>query len=464
MTDYRALVRSQKNRVASGAAASLRARRATLRQLFVALEKWEPVLLEALKVDLGKSASEAYVSEINVVRGECLQAIRLLPRWMKKDARRLPFLAWPGRAEVLREPCGSVLVIAPWNYPVHLALTPLAGALAAGNGVVLKPSERSPAVAKVMEEMISSIFEPAEVAVVRGGGEVGEELLKQPFDHVFFTGSHSTGVKVAEACASQLIPVTLELGGKCPVVVFGGEGKHHAALESGIELAARRIAWGKYLNAGQTCVAPDYVLVERKLYQPLLAALEKAFRSFELADYGKMVDRKHFERVRAMLAEGTIAFGGDVDETALRISPTLMTGPAADAAVLTKEIFGPILPVLIIDTLQEAIDQIRKNPEPLAIYPFTKDPQVVARIRIELGSGAVCVNDVVVHVAGEQLPFGGTGASGMGRYRGASSFGLFTRERVLVERGLRWEIPARFPTLPPLKVLKKILKFLPRQI
>jgi aldehyde dehydrogenase (NAD+) len=462
VTDYSALVWSQKSRVASGVTASLEARRATLRKLLGALGNWETALLAALHGDLGKSASEAYVSEINVVRGECLHAIRQLPHWLKRDARRVPFLAWPGRSEVAREPCGTVLVIAPWNYPVHLALTPLAGALAAGNSVVLKPSERAPAVAKVIDEMISSTFDSSEIAVLRGGKEVGEQLLKQSFDHVFFTGSRATGTKVAEACASSLIPATLELGGKCPVIVFGGEERYRVALESGIELAARRIAWGKYLNAGQTCVAPDYVLVERKLYQPLVAALEKAFRSFQAADYGKMVDRAHFDRVRPLLDEGTIVYGGEADETTLHISPTLMTDLNVGAALMTHEIFGPILPVIVIDSLEEAIDLVGNNPDPLAIYPFTKDPRVIGRLRSELRSGAVCVNDVVVQVAGEELPFGGTGASGMGRYRGASSFALFTRERVIFTRGLRWEIPSRFPPLPPLKFLRKILAFLPR--
>lgn len=436
------------------------ARREALQTLLDAVDEAEGDLLDALRHDLGKSPSEAYVSELEGVRAECRHALSHLRKWMKPERRKLPFMAWPGKAVLHREPCGSVLVIAPWNYPVFLSLTPVACALAAGCSVVLKPSERAPRVAEVLERMMGRAYPSGLVSVRRGDASVAKGLLEQPFDHFFFTGSRATGLEVAAAAARHGVPATLELGGKCPVLMFSSSESGRAKLRDRLETAARRIAWGKYLNAGQTCVAPDLVLVERSLYEPLLDALKKAFDSFKGQDYGKLVDRRHFDQVRAYLDQGTIIHGGLADDATLSIPPTILTDIAEDAEVMRSEIFGPVLPVIPCDDLEEALHRVKKNPDPLAVYPFTEDPGVVDGIRAEVRSGAVCVNDVVIHVAGFDLPLGGTGNSGMGRYRGEAGFHLFSRERVVLTRGLRWDLPFRYPPLPDLAGLKKALRFL----
>jgi aldehyde dehydrogenase (NAD+) len=436
-----------------------RSRREALQAMMGALGQAEGELLDALHRDLGKSPSEAYVSELEGVRAECRHALSHLRKWMKPERRKLPVMAWPGEVVVQRESCGSVLVIAPWNYPVFLSLTPVVCALAAGCSVVLKPSERAPSVAEVLERMMAGAYPSGRVSVVRGDASVARDLLEKPFDHMFFTGSRETGLKVAAAAARQGVPATLELGGKCPVLMFSSSDGGRAKLLDRMETAARRIAWGKYLNAGQTCVAPDHVLVERPLYESLVKALKAAFDSFGGRDYGKLVDGRHFNQVRSYLAQGTILHGGKADEAGRSISPAILTDVPEDAEVMRREIFGPVLPVLVCDDLDEALRRVRANPDPLAIYPFTEDAEVVDRIRAEIRSGAVCVNDVVVHVAGVDLPFGGTGKSGVGRYRGRAGFDLFTRERVILSRGLRWELPFRYPPLPELRILKRALKF-----
>lgn len=437
-----------------------RGRRDSLRAMLGALESAEDELLAALSHDLGKSPSEAYVSEIAGVRTECKHALAHLGKWMKPERRKLPAMAWPGRALLHREPCGSVLVISPWNYPVFLSLTPIVCALAAGCTVVLKPSERAPKVAEALERMMTRAYPSGEVSVIRGGEPVAEELLEKPFDHFFFTGSRETGLKVAAAAARHGVPVTLELGGKCPVMIFGGNPADRSKLTAHLRTAARRIAWGKYLNAGQTCVAPDHVLVERELYAPFLEALKEAFDSFGGKDYGALVDRRHLDRVAAYLGQGTLVYGGLTDVAGRAISPAILTDVPEDAPVMSEEIFGPVLPVIPCDDLDEALRHVRKNPDPLAIYPFTFDERIVDRIRREIRSGAVCVNDVVVHVAGVDLPFGGTGNSGMGRYRGKAGFDLFSRERIVLTRGLSWEVPFRYPPLPPLGKLKRLLRWM----
>ncbi len=459
MSDTHALVAAQKRYVASGATRSLQGRREPLKALVAAMDKSERLLLEALCEDLGKSSSEAFVSELQGVKAECAYLFKNLERWMKPERRPVPLLARPGKAWVHREPCGSVLIIAPWNYPVHLSLTPLAGAMAAGCSMVLKPSERAPTVAQVLEQMLTDAFPKEQVAVVRGDATTGAQLAKQPFDHFFFTGSRQIGLKVAEAAAVHGVPVTLELGGKCPVVVFSNGDEGREKLRRRMATIARRIAWGKYLNAGQTCVAPDYVLVEKELYEPLLVELAKALKKFRKKDYGKLVDQQHFEQVRRYLGEGTIASGGGVDEADRRIETTLLVDLDVNSEVMREEIFGPILPVIACDTLEQAILKMNAHPDPLAVYAFTADQEVVERVRINTRSGALCVNDVVVHVASVDLPFGGTGSSGMGRYRGKASFDLFTRERVVLQRGLWPDFPFRYPPLPHLRFLKWFSRF-----
>jgi len=454
------LPKQQKSYHATGVTTSLHARREALRTLLKALERHQSELVAALHADLGKGPSEAYTSELFVVMGEARHALANVKKWMKPARHRVPFLAWPGRAEVHREPCGPVLIIGPWNYPVQLLLTPLAGVLAAGGTAVLKPSEHAPQVAAVVARMIGESFHPGHVAVACGGAAVSESLLRERFDHIFFTGSAPVARKVMAAAAVHLTPVTLELGGKCPVLVFPGkDGRPGESLE----VIARRIAWGKYLNAGQTCVAPDHVLVSSEHHGPLVEALGKAFRSFGLQDHGRMVNRHHYERVKAFLRDGRAVHGGGYDDDALRIDPTILVDVCPDAPVMQEEIFGPVLPVLACEGPDEALARLRSHPAPLALYAFTGSRDLMDRILAETTSGGVCFNDTVVHITGQSMPFGGVGESGMGRYRGRASFDTFTRERIVVKRPLGIDLPFRYP---PAKLhagrLKALARFLAR--
>jgi aldehyde dehydrogenase (NAD+) len=309
--------------------------------------------------------------------------------------------------------------------------------------------------------MIGAAFDPSELAVVTGGPEAAVALLEERFDHVFFTGSTGTGRKVAAAAARHLTPVTLELGGKCPVLVFGGDEAGTARLKDSMDVVARRIAWGKHLNAGQTCVAPDHVLVDRRLHDPLVEALGRAFKSFEGGEYGRLVSRRHFDRVLAFLGDGTIASGGDSDAERLHLEPTVLTGVSAESPVMSDEIFGPVLPVLSFESLDDALALVRSRPDPLAVYVFSKDDGVVERVAASTRSGGVRVNDTVVHITGFELPFGGVGDSGMGRYRGKAGFDTFTRERVVLRRGLWPDLPFRYPSpKQTLAALKKLPRFL----
>lgn len=458
---FNTLVQQQRKHVAGGACAPEPARRDALRRLLAAVEGNERALLDALREDLGKGEVEAFTTEVQMTAAECRHALKHLRSWMKPASRAVPILAWPGRAKVWRDPCGVALILGPWNYPMQLLLTPLAGALAGGNAAVLKPSELAPRTAEAIARMIGAAFDPAEVAVATGGPEVAEALLDERFDHVFFTGSTATGRKVAAAAARHLTPVTLELGGKCPVLVFGGDEAGTARLKDSIDVVARRIAWGKHLNAGQTCVAPDHVLVERRLHDPLVEALGRAFKSFEGGEYGRMIDRRHFDRVLAFLKDGAISSGGGSDPERLYLEPTVLTGVSAESPVMSDEIFGPVLPVLPFESLDEALALVRSRPDPLALYVFSQDDRVVERARAATRSGGVCVNDTVVHITGFELPFGGVGDSGMGRYRGKAGFDTFTRERVVLRRSLWPDLPFRYPSpKQTLAALKKLPRFL----
>ena len=455
------LVQQQRKHVASGACAPEAARRDSLRRLLAAIEGNERALLDALRDDLGKGELEAFTSEVQMTAAECRYALKHLKSWMKPERRAVPMLARPGRAVVRREPCGVALILGPWNYPLQLLLTPLVGALAGGNTAVLKPSELAPRTAEEIARIIGAAFDPSELAVVTGGPEAAAALLEERFDHVFFTGSTATGRKVAAAAARHLTPVTLELGGKCPVLVFGGDEAGTARLKDSMDVVARRIAWGKHLNAGQTCVAPDHVLVDRRLHDPLVEALGRAFKSFEGGEYGRLVNRRHFDRVLAFLGDGTIARGGGSDAERLHLEPTVLTGVSAESPVMNDEIFGPVLPVLSFESLDEALALVRSRPDPLAVYVFSKDEGVVERVTASTRSGGVCVNDTVVHITGFELPFGGVGDSGMGRYRGKSGFETFTRERVVLRRGFWPDLPFRYPSpKQTLAALKKLPRFL----
>jgi len=452
------LIRHQRAYFHTGATRPPGYRRTQLHKLHDALVTHEPALFAALHADLGKSAYEAYTSELGLLLSEIRHALRCLPAWMRPQGRRTPLLAWPARGFVQPEPYGVALIMGPWNYPLQLLLLPLVGAVAAGNCIVLKPSEFAPHTAAAIAKLIGLTFPEEYIAVVQGEREVAEGLLRERFDCIFFTGSTNVGRAVMTAAARHLTPVTLELGGKCSCLV---------CADAPPDIAARRIAWGKFMNAGQTCVAPDFALVDRRLHSALVAALKRAIHQFygddpqKSADYGRIINRKHLDRLTGYLSSGQIAHGGQHEAGDLYLAPTIMTGAAMDAPVMQEEIFGPILPVLEFDKLDDALAMLRDRPTPLALYLFTKDRATQERVLAATRSGGVCLNDTVTHMIGKDLPFGGLDDSGLGAYHGQASFDCFTHRRSVLYRSLAFDPRLRYP--PPrisLATLKRAYRFL----
>jgi aldehyde dehydrogenase (NAD+) len=454
------IVRRQRTFFLSGATRPLEFRRAQLQKLIVALESAEQSLGEALHADLRKSPLEAYISETGMALTDARQALRRLPAWMKPHRTRTPLIAWPADSAIYPEPYGVTLIVGPWNYPAQLLLLPLIGALAAGNCAVLKPSEFAPHTSAVITRLLRATFPPEYVAVVEGERDVSEALLRERFDFIFFTGSTRVGRAVMAAAARHLTPVALELGGKCPCLV---------CADAPLQLTARRIAWGKFLNTGQTCVAPDFVLVDRRVQPGLTDALGRAIRAFygddprQSKDLGRIINRQHLDRLVVYLGQGRIAHGGQHDANDLFLAPTLLTDVPADAPVMQEEIFGPILPIVGYDTLDEALALLRERPTPLALYLFTRDRSTQRRVLASTRSGGVCLNDTITHMVGPNLPFGGLGESGMGAYHGKASFDCFTHNRSVMHRSLTVDPPLRYP--PPrisLATMKRLFGFLLR--
>ena len=416
------------------------------------------MLLEALRSDLGKSSYEAYATEIGLVLSEIQHAIRQLRAWMRPQRRRTPLLAWPSKGFVQPEPYGIALIIGPWNYPIQLLLMPLVGAMAAGNCAILKPSEFAPKSAAAVAQLIDAAFSKDYLTVVQGERETSEALLREKFDTIFFTGSTIVGRAVMTAAARHLTPVTLELGGKCPCLV---------CADAPMDLAARRIVWGKFMNAGQTCVAPDFVLVDRRVLDRLVAAIKRVLRQFygedpqKSSDFGRIISRRHCERLINYLGAGQIIHGGQHDAEARFFAPTILTDIPADAAVMQEEVFGPILPIVGFGTLDEALNQLRQRPVPLALYLFTSDRRIQEYVLTNTRSGGVCLNDTVLHMIGKNLPFGGLGESGLGAYHGKASFDCFSHRRSILRRSLMIDVTLRYP--PPrlgLANLKRVYHFL----
>jgi aldehyde dehydrogenase (NAD+) len=456
--DLAPAVQSQRSFYQSGATRSLEFRREQLRKLQDALATHEPALIAALHSDLRKSPTEAYVTEIATVLSEIRHTLRHLAAWMKPRSRRTPPLVWPARGFVQPEPYGVALIIGPWNYPLQLLVSPLAGAMAAGNCAVIKPSEFAPHTAAVIAQLISAAFPERYIAVVQGDKQVGEALLREKFDTIFFTGGTNIGRVVMTAAARHLTPVTLELGGKCPCLV---------CADAPIDTTARRIVWGKFMNAGQTCVAPDFIVVDRRVRPALVEAMKRALREFygedpkKSPDYGRVINRKHFDRLIGYLGGGQIAHGGSHDANDLYLAPTMLSDVPMDAPVMQEEIFGPILPVLEFDKLDDALSMLRAQPSPLALYLFTRDREAQQQVLARTRSGGVCLNDTVTHMVGKDLPFGGLGESGFGAYHGRASFDCFTHQRSVLRRSFAFDSKMRYP--PPrvtLATLKRAFPFL----
>jgi len=428
--------------VDEGVYRSLSWREAQLDGLLRFVTEHEEAMLTALKVDLGRCAAEARLADILMVRSEVKLMRRNLRQWLRPRYVPTPLAGQPGKSWVQQEPFGLVLILGTWNYPFQQILLPLAGALAAGNAAVVKLPETAVESASLMARDLPQYVDPSAVIVMSGGPETASGLLAQRFDNIFFTGSSRVGRIVMRAAAEHLTPVTLELGGKNPALV---------AADAPLEVTARRIAWGRFSNAGQICVAPDYVLVPEKLRLPLIDELGRAIVRFYGADpqgsqsYGRIVNQQHFARLVGLMGEGRIAIGGERDAEDRYIAPTVLTDLPAGAAVMHEESFGPILPVVGYHSLEEAVAFIRKRPKPLALYLFTKDRLLQERMLRETSSGSVVINDVVVNQIVPGLPFGGVGNSGMGSFHGRYTFDAFSRYKAVMRRS-SWPDPdLRYP-------------------
>lgn len=447
------IVQAQRDFFRSGSTLDDDFRLKQLKRLLKALKEWEKPLYEALWHDLHKSREEAFLTELSIVEGEIKNHMKHLKRWMRRERYSTPLKMTPSRSYVVKEPLGSALIIAPWNYPVQLLLNPLVGAISAGCTAVLKPSPYVPKVASVVEQMIEATFDEKYIAVVQGNRDVNTMLLEQRFDVIFFTGSPTLGRVVMEAAAKHLTPVVLELGGKSPCIVDKG---------ADLKIAARRIAWGKTLNAGQTCIAPDYLLIHKSLKEEFVAEFRAAIRSLHGDDvsksrhYVRMVSDSAFERVAGYLSDGEVVVGGSCDKQERYIEPTLLDGVSADAKVMQEEIFGPVLPMIAFERREEVVRFINEREKPLALYYFGKEDKgwrVIART----SSGGACLNDTIMHIANEGLPFGGVGNSGMGSYHGRLSFDAFSHRRAVVASPVWIDLPFRYMPYKLFSIVKKIL-------
>ncbi len=453
----RTLVERQRAHFRSGQTLDVAFRRRVLASLRAAISAQQSALLAALKEDLRRPTAEAFVSEIAVVLHEIDTASRHLQRWARPRRIHSPLIVQPASSWISPEPFGSVLVISPWNYPVQLSLSPLVAALAAGNCVVLKPSELAPHTSRVVAQLVASAVEPEIATVVEGGVDAASELLAQRFDHIFYTGSTAVGRVVMHAAAAHLTPVTLELGGKNPCIVDA---------DANIAVAARRIAWGKFVNAGQTCIAPDFVLAHRAVKDTLLAELRKALTAFygdepqASPDYARIINIRHFNRLTALLAGCEPATGGQHDASDLYIAPTVLDGVSWAHPAMQDEIFGPILPILTFDDLDTEITRLQARPKPLALYVFSRNQARQRTVLQQLPSGGACINDVLSQWLNLRLPFGGIGESGMGAYHGKAGFDVFSHRRSVLRRGTWLDLGLRYPPYRiPVTMLQRITKY-----
>jgi len=444
-TDITEKLKTHRATFAAGTTRTLSWRREQLQGLRNLIDEHAEDIHKALKQDLGKPALEAKVSETDYTKAEIKHALKNLKKWTKPEKRRLPLRLRPGNAYFKNEPYGVALIIGPWNFPFQLIAAPLVSALAAGNCVVLKPSEIASSTSTLMANLIPEYLDKNAVAVIEGDADTAQRLLAEQFDYIFYTGNSNIGRQVLSAAAQNLTPATLELGGKCPCIVDES---------ANLKVAARRIVWGKFLNAGQTCVAPDYVLVKDSCEEELLHYMAEAVKSFygrapeASKDYGRIVNSKHFDRLTGLLTAGTIVTGGQYDRSQLYISPTILRDVSTEATIMQEEIFGPILPVLRMKTLASAADFNRARPKPLAFYLFSSSRQNHKFVLQNTSSGGVCINDTILQLTTPRLPFGGVGESGMGRYHGKAGFDTFSNPKTILKRKT-WPDPEfRYPPYP----------------
>ncbi len=447
------IIEKQRNFFNTGTTQPYKYRCRQLKQLQSALRRYESELCEALWNDLHKSAQEAIMTEISIVNGEIKNHLRNLKEWMKRRKCTTPLKMAPSSSYVITEPLGNTLIISPWNYPVQLLLNPLIGAVSAGCTAILKPSPYVPQVSAVIEKMINEYFEEEYIAVVTGNREVNKELLDNRFDLIFFTGSPALGRKVMEAAAKFLTPVVLELGGKSPCIVD---------KDADIKIAARRIAWGKTLNAGQTCIAPDYLLIHSSKKEAFVEAFGKEIEQLHGKDiqqskhFVRMVSDAAFKRVSSYLNDGNIVFGGRAIANERYIEPTLLDNVSTDATIMQEEIFGPLLPMITFEHEEEFVSFIKSREKPLALYYFGNRKKG-RKITESIASGGACINDTIMHIANENIPFGGVGNSGMGQYHGYDSYLSFSHRKSVVTTPTWLDLPFRYMPYKMFKLVKKIL-------
>lgn len=435
------IVKRQRAYFNTGATRDVETRISALKRLEQAIRAHEEQLCSAMRQDLGKSASESYMCEVGLTLSELSYQRKHLRRWARLKSRSTDLTNFHGRSFSLREPYGCVLVMSPWNYPFLLCVEPMIGAIAAGNCCVLKPSAYSPATSAAIRELVQGVFPEEYVAVVEGGRQENSALLEERFDYIFFTGGVTVGKLVMEKAAAHLTPVTLELGGKSPCIVD---------RTADLKLAASRIAFGKYLNCGQTCVAPDYLLIESSVKETFLEQLTQTVKRMygekplENGDYGKIINRKHFDRLQGLIDPEKLVYGGETDADRLQIAPTVMDHVTGEDAVMQEEIFGPILPVLTFEEIGQAFDFVRRREKPLAAYLFTRNKNTEKRFLETVSFGGGCVNDTIMHLATSRMGFGGVGNSGMGSYHGRKSFETFTHEKNVLKKYGWIDMPLRY--------------------
>lgn len=449
-------IKRQKEFFATGKTKDLSFRLEQLRKLKRGIKDYESKISEALRKDLNKSEFDAYLTEIGIVYKEINHVLKHLKSWAKPKRVKTAMSHIGSVGHIYHEPYGVALIISPWNYPFQLAISPLIGAIAAGNCAIIKPSELSPHVSEVLAELMIRTFPEEYVSVVEGGVEVSTELLEERFDKIFFTGSVAVGKIVMKAAAEYLTPLTLELGGKSPCIVHE---------DANLDLAAKRIVWGKFLNAGQTCIAPDYLLVHKKVKDHLIERMKKYIREIYGQDIAKneeftvIVNKRHFQRLVSFLDQAHIVVGGHHDSERRFIEPTILDHVDWEHSVMKEEIFGPILPVLEYEELEEALSMVNDHDKPLALYFFSENKGLQERMIEGASYGGGCINDTIMHIATPYLPFGGVGSSGTGAYHGRTSFEVFSHKKSILKQTTRYDLPMRYPsTKNALKIIKFFLR------
>ena len=454
-SEIQTLVEAQRAYYRSGATLPVDFRIIQLKKLYAAIKAHEDDIARALRADLGKSQYEGFMCETGLVLSEITHMLRHVRKFARRKTVATPLAQFASHSYKQPVPRGNTLIMSPWNYPLLLTLDPLVNAIAAGNTAILKPSAYSPATSEIMRTIVEECFDPEYIAVVTGGRTENQALLEQKFDFVFFTGSQAVGKEVLRHCATHLTPAVLELGGKSPCIVDAS---------ANIELAAKRIVFGKFLNCGQTCVAPDYILCERSIKDAFVAEaikqvkLQYGEKPLSNPDFGKIVNERHFHRLCGLINAEKVVFGGASDEDSCRIEPTIMDNVTYEDAVMGEEIFGPLMPVLTFDSFDDVVDDLKTKDKPLALYLFSSDTRHIDRVTKELPYGGGCINDVVIHLATSEMGFGGVGESGMGSYHGKEGFDVFSHTKSIVDKKTWIDLPMRYQPYRS-KFYEKLLHF-----